>query len=57
MAKLIKSQELGFATFWTPEQQLSNLTTTGDLQLQKMCNKTLWKSYEIVYISFIIITA
>jgi hypothetical protein len=36
MAKLIKSRELGFATFWTPEQQLSNLTTTGDLQLQKI---------------------
>jgi hypothetical protein len=52
MAKLIKSRELGFATSWTPEQQLSNLTTTEDLQLQKMCNKTLWKAYEIFSNSF-----
>jgi hypothetical protein len=52
MAKLIKALELEFATSWTPEQQLSNLTTTGDLQLQKMCNKKLWKDHEIFYNSF-----
>jgi hypothetical protein len=52
MTKLIKALELEIATSWTSQQQLSNLTTTGDLQLQKMCNKTLWKAYEIIYNSF-----
>jgi hypothetical protein len=54
MAKLIKALELEIATSWTSEQQLSNLTTTGDLQLQKMCNKAFWKYYEIIYNAFII---
>jgi hypothetical protein len=54
MAKLIKALELEIATSWAIEQQLSNLTTTEDLQLQKMCNKTFWEAYEIIYNSFII---
>jgi hypothetical protein len=52
MAKLIKALELEIATFWTSEQQLSNLIITGDLQLQMTDKKTLWKAYEIVYNSF-----
>jgi hypothetical protein len=57
MAKLIKVLELEIATFWTSDQQLSNLIITGDLQLQMTCKKTLWKAYEIIYISYNIITA
>jgi hypothetical protein len=52
MTKLIKAPELEFATFWASEQQLSNLIITEDLQLEMTCKKTLWKAYEILYISF-----
>jgi hypothetical protein len=52
--KVNQSTKLESATFWISKQQLSNLIMTGDLQLQMMCNKTLWKAYEIVYDSFII---
>jgi hypothetical protein len=40
--------ELKIATFWTSDQQLSNLIITGDLQLQMTCKKTLRKAYEII---------
>jgi hypothetical protein len=52
MAKLIKPLELEFATFRASKQQLNNLIITGHLQLQMTCKKILWKSYEILYISF-----
>jgi hypothetical protein len=39
------------------KEQFSKSITTGVLQIQLACKRTLWKAYEIIYNSFIIIKA